>query len=237
MTRKLSHVQSTVVAIQQGLQLKDDLLPVFFQQHFISLTCSAERVLQMLNAVAGLLEVPMVSAEMQEIVMICDERLFARAADQVCQSISFFCTQFGGGQQAAKAALKSGVFCMSKDSMQAHAAELQASLGWTDPELAQQVNPNPRLLCSKPPTETETSELQMHSFTPVQAQHLCASEPRLAATNWSSESNLDKLCFLLHVLRVTPDDITARPTYTTLGRSLTKQIGPLSLVSMWSSGP
>lgn len=37
MTRKLSDVQSTVTAIQQGLLLKDEQLPAFFRRHFPSL--------------------------------------------------------------------------------------------------------------------------------------------------------------------------------------------------------
>ena len=225
MTRKLSDVQSTLTAIQQGLQLRDKQLPLFFRRHFYSLIFSAERVIQTLQVVADLLAVPMASSEVQETVMSCDERLFHKSAVHLHQTISFFFTEFGGGQQAAKAALKGGIFRLSKEAVKAHAAELQATLGWTDLELSQQLNQDPKLLCSKPTTIAKNiKELQLYNFTPVQAQHICASQPRLAGVNWTSPSSLDKLDFFVHVLRMTPDDIAARPTSLTY--SLVKRVGP-----------
>ena len=114
---------------------------------------------------------------------------------------------------------------MSEDGMKAHAAELRAVLGRTDSELAQRVNQRPRLLCSRPCTIAKNiKQLQVQNFTSDQAQHICASQPSLACLNWASPSSLDKLLFFLHVLHMTPDDITATPTSLTY--SLAKRVGP-----------
>ena len=109
MARKLSDVQGTVTAIQQGLQLKDEQLPVFFRRHFYGLLHSVERVTQTLQVVADLLAVPMASSEMQQTFMSCNEKLFRKSPVRLHQSIACFSMEFGGGQHAAKAALKGSI--------------------------------------------------------------------------------------------------------------------------------
>ena len=64
----------------------------------------------------------------------------------------------------------------------------------------------------------------MYNFTHTQARHICASQPSLAQMNWLSEKSCDKLHFLVHVLHMTPGEITAKPTSLTY--ALPNRIGP-----------
>lgn len=68
MTRNLSDVQSTLTALQQGLQLEDELVPVFVKRHFHSLVYTAEHVMQTFFVVAELLAMPVASPEVQQVL-------------------------------------------------------------------------------------------------------------------------------------------------------------------------
>ena len=167
----------------------------------------------------------MASLEVQKTVMSCNQRFFSRAPAQIHQSVSFFCKEFGGGQRVAKAALKGHVDGLSEETMKTHAADLKAAFGWSDLDLTKKLNQCPQILKSQTSTiDQHVKELQMLGFTHHQAQRICATHPRLAQLNWTSQVTHDKLQFVLHVLQMTPAEISARPVILTY--SLAKQIGP-----------
>ncbi|KAL3162610.1 hypothetical protein ABBQ38_008657 [Trebouxia sp. C0009 RCD-2024] len=227
MARRLDQVQSTVWAIQQALRLRDDQLPAFLKRHASCLIFKPERIGQTLQTVAELLAVPVKSEEVQEVVMVCDERLFTINPAMLSQLVSFFCEEFGGGQHAARTALKNGVYRVSADTMRARAVELKAMLGWTENELNQGVTANPMILTKKPFTVVSNiQKLQAHSFSSAQALHVRASRPSIAGYDWSSTANKEKLTYLRHVLQLSQAELSSRPEL--LGASLARIIGPRS---------
>ena len=182
--RKLTDIQSTVSTVQQGLQLEDEQLHAFFRRHFNSLLFAADHVDETLQVVADLLAVPMASLEIQEVVMTCSQRFFPRPPAQL--------HELGGGQQAVKPALRGGVFGLSEESVKSRAAELKAAFGWTDKELMRKLNYGPRIMLSKASTIAQNiRQLQSHGFTHAQAQCICATEPRLAGLDWTSQVTHD----------------------------------------------
>ena len=227
MARQLNQVQSTVWAIQTVLQLKEEQLPAFFKRHVYSLLGSQERAGQTLQAVAELLAVPVASKEMLEVVMVCDQRMFGRSAAEIRRNISFFCEEFGGGQRAAKAALKLKVFCISPDVMRARAAELKAMLGWTKDELNQRVNADPLILSRKPSTVgSNIRKLQAHNFSSAQVLNMYVSNPTMAGYDWGTTSNMEKLMYLTLILQLSKEELASKPLL--LRTSLQCKIGPRS---------
>ncbi|KAL3162594.1 hypothetical protein ABBQ38_008642 [Trebouxia sp. C0009 RCD-2024] len=227
MARPLDQVQSTLWAIQQALQLRDDQLPAFLKRHSYCLLYVPEHVSRTLHTVAELLAVPVTSQDMQGVVMLCDERLFMTKHDLLSKLVSFFCEEFGGGQHAAKAALKCGIYGVSAETMKTRAAELRAMLGWTKDELKQVVNAHPKILTKKPSTvASNMQKLQAHSFSSAQAVHVYASSPSIAGYDWSSSANREKLMYLRHVLQLSQAEISSRPVL--LSTSLAQKIGPRS---------
>ncbi|KAL3162619.1 hypothetical protein ABBQ38_008666 [Trebouxia sp. C0009 RCD-2024] len=227
MARPLDQVQSTVCAIQQALRLRDDQLPAFLRRHPYCLRYTPEHVGQTLQTAAELLAVPVTSVEMQKDVVRCDERLFNTTPAMLSQRISFFCDEFGGGQRAARAALKYGIYKVSIETMEVRAAQLRALLGWTKEELDQSVTANPVILTQKPSTvASNMQKLQAHSFSSTQVLNVFASAPNIAGYDWSSSANKEKLTYLRHVLQLSQAELTSRPWL--LGTSLAGKIGPRS---------
>ena len=227
MSRRLDDVQNTFWVIQQALQLSDKQLPVFFHRHFRSLHFSPGHVAQTLQTVAELLAVPVASKEMQDVVMVRHQQLFAKEPAELHHLVSFFCKEFKGGQQAAKAALKQDMFRISAESMRENADQLGAMLGWTEDELNKAVCVNPRVLTVKPSTlANNLQKLQAHSFTSVQAVNMCASYPVLAAHDWSSPLNVERLDYFRLVLQLSTAELSAKPRL--FSASLERKIGPRS---------
>ncbi|KAL3146997.1 hypothetical protein ABBQ38_014964 [Trebouxia sp. C0009 RCD-2024] len=227
MARPLNQVQSTLWAIQQVSELRDDQLPAFLKQHPYSLLYSPEHVSQNLHTIAELLAMPVTSDDMPEIVMGCGQQLFHLDSATLSQRISFFCEEFGGGQRTARIALKYGSYRVTADTMRAHAAVLKAMLGWTTEELNQRVTANPLILVRKPSTVVSNiQKLQAHSFSSTQALHVFASLPGIAGYDWSSSANKQRLTYLGHVLQLSQAELTSRPPL--LGTSLAGKIGPCS---------
>ena len=225
MGRKLSGVQSTVQAIQQGLLLMDDQLPNFFKRHFRSLQFSPGRAAHTLQVVAELLAVPMASEEMQEVIKISGQQLFHIDPAVIHQRTSFFCKEFQGGQHAAKTGLKQNVYQVSVGTMRERAAELEAMLGWTEDERNTCLNLSPMFLCRKPATVANNiQKLQIHSFTSAQAVKMYAAHPALAGYDWSSRLNVEKLEYLTLILQLTTAQIASKPDL--LWASLEQKLGP-----------
>ena len=126
MARKLHQIQSTVQAVQERLLLTDEQLPDFFRRHFYSLKYFSYCVTHTLQTVAELLAVPVASIEMQEVIMVCSQRLFELDPAVILPRVSFFCNEYKGGQHVVKAALKQAVYQVSEGTMRARAAELKA---------------------------------------------------------------------------------------------------------------
>ena len=227
MARQLSEVQNTVGAIQQALQLPDEQLPAFFKQHVHSLLYLPERVAQVLQAMAEVLEVPLTSQEMQDHVMVCSQQIFQSDPAVLLQRVAFFAKEFKGGQRAAKAALKLGVYRISAAVMKERAAELKALLGWTEDELNQKLSACPRILTQKPSTVANNiQKLQAHNFSPAQALDMCASYPSMVSYDWDSRRNVEKLTYLLRILQLSIEELVIKPRL--LIASLERKIGPRS---------
>ncbi|KAL3162615.1 hypothetical protein ABBQ38_008662 [Trebouxia sp. C0009 RCD-2024] len=227
MARPLDKVQSTVWALQEALRLRDDQLPAFLKRHPYSLLNMPEHVSQTLHAIAELLAVPVTSVEMQKFVMRCDERLFTKNPATLSQLVSFFCKEFGGGQRAARAALRYNIYQVSAETMKARAAELRALLGWTEDELNQGVTRHPMILTLRPSTvASNMQKLQAHSFSSIQAMNVFALCPVTTGYDWSSTANKEKLMYLRHVLQLSQAKLTSRPQL--LCASLARIIGPRS---------
>lgn len=235
MTRQLTQVQSTVWAIQETLQLKDEQLPAFLKRHFYSLQSSPERAAQTLQAVAELLAVPVTSKEMLEVLMVCDQRLFNCGAAEISCTVSFFCKEFGGGQRVAKTALKQRVTCLSVELMMARAAELKTLLGWSTNELNQRVNADPLMLARKPSTVANNiRKLQAHNFSYIQALDMYAANPGMAGYNWGAQSNIEKLMFLMLIFQSSREEIALKSSL--LRTSLKRKLGPRSEFIYLSKG-
>ncbi|KAL3162569.1 hypothetical protein ABBQ38_008622 [Trebouxia sp. C0009 RCD-2024] len=227
MARPLDQVQSTVWAIQQALRLRDDQMPAFLRRHASCLLYTPKRVGQTLHTVAELLAVPVTPDDVLEVVMVCDERLFAINPDMLFQLVSFFCEEFGGGQRAARAALKQCIYRVPEETMRARAADLRALLGWTEDELNQWVTAHPLILTLRPSTvASNIQKLQAHSFSSTQALHVFATRPSIAGYDWSSSANKEKLTYLRHVLQLSHVELTSSPPL--LSTSLALKIGPRS---------
>ncbi|KAL3162606.1 hypothetical protein ABBQ38_008653 [Trebouxia sp. C0009 RCD-2024] len=227
MARPLDQVQSTVWAIQQALRLRDDQMPAFLRRHASCLQYTPKRVGQTLQTIAELLAVPVTSDKVQKVVIVCNERLFTQDSAKLSQRISFFCEEFGGGQSAARAALKGYIHELSAETVKARAAELKAMLGWTKDELDQRVTANPVILTQKPSTvASNMQKLQAHSFSSAQALHVFSSLPGIVGYDWSSSANREKLMYLRHVLQLSQAELSSRPKL--LSTSLAIKIGPRS---------
>ncbi|KAL3162590.1 hypothetical protein ABBQ38_008639 [Trebouxia sp. C0009 RCD-2024] len=227
MARPLDQVQSTMWTIQQALRLRDNQLPAFLKRHACCLRYTPERVGQILHTVAEVLAVPVTSDDVQEVVLGCGQRLFEQDPANLNKLVSFFCEEFGGGQHAARAALKYGIYGVSAETMKTRAAELRAMLGWTKDELNQGVNAHPRILTYKPSTvASNMQKLQAHSFSSTQALTVFASFPSMAGYDWSSSANKEKLTYLRHVLQLSQAELASRPWL--LSTSLARKIGPRS---------
>ncbi|KAL3162593.1 hypothetical protein ABBQ38_008641 [Trebouxia sp. C0009 RCD-2024] len=227
MVRPLDQVQSTVWAVQQVLQLTDDQLPAFLKRHAGCLLFTPARVGQTLHTVAELLAVPVTSEDMHEVVMLCGQQLFKPDSAKLSQLVSFFCEEFGGGQHAARSALRSNIYQVSAETMKARAAELRALLGWTEDELNQGVTTNPMVLTLRPSTvASNMHKLQAHGFSSTQAMYVFASCPSTTGYDWSSNANREKLTYLRHVLQLSLAELTSRPVL--LSTSLARKIGPRS---------
>ena len=227
MARDLKEVQNTVWAIQQALELTDEQLPAFFERHFYSLLFSPEHVARILHTVAELLALPVASKKMQEVIMVCGQRLFKHDPAVVHHRVSFFCKEFKGGQHAAEAALRRNVYQMTTNTMKAHSAELKVMLGWTEDELHRSLNSVPQILGQKPSTVANNiQKFQKHNFTSTQALEIYASAPSLAGYDWSSPSNLEKLMYLSLVLQVSTTELVSM--YRLLVASLVSATGPRS---------
>ena len=227
MARPLSEVQRTVRAIQQALQLTDEQLPAFFKRHDQIIRISSERVAQTLQTVSELLAVPVASKEMQEVVMVCSRSLFNSEPAELGKRIAFFCEESNGGQHAAKAALKQGLYLMSAQLVRACAVEVKAMLGWTEDELNQVLRVYPRILAHEPATvASNMQKLQAHNFTSAQALNVYASQPSLAGRDWNSSTNVEKLMYLMLILQLSTAEIASKPVL--LSYSLDRRIGPRS---------
>ncbi|KAL3162643.1 hypothetical protein ABBQ38_008688 [Trebouxia sp. C0009 RCD-2024] len=227
MARPLTQVQSIVRAIQQGLQLTDEQLPKFCEQHTASLIYSPERVGQTLQAVADLLAVPAASEEMRQVVMVCERSLFNLDPAVLHRRVSFFCEEFTGGQGTAKVALKQYVYCISARVMRARAAELKEMLGWTQDELSRNVQTHPKILTRHPSTIlSNVLKLQTHGFTSAQALHIVASFPSVAGYDWNSPLNIEKLQYLQLFLQLSLEELASRPRL--LAASFHLKLGPRS---------
>ena len=141
------------------------------------------------------------------------------------QRVSFFCKEFAGGQHAAKTGLKKDMYQVSAETMRSHAAELKAMLGWPEDVLNQRLTTRPFILTLRPSTVANNIlQLQAHSFSPAQALHVVASYPVIAAYDWNSRANAEKLTYLQHVLQLSPAEMAFRPQL--LSASLEHKIGP-----------
>ena len=223
--RKLNEVQSTFQTIQTALELTNEQLPAFFKQHYFGLQYSSVRVSQTLQTIAELLAVPLAAEEMHEVMKATGHELFDQVPAVLHDRVSFFCKDFEGGQHAAKAALKQGVYRVSADLLRERAAELRTMLGWTEEECNRALSSNPRILTYQPSTvATNIQKLQAHNFTSVQALDIYASYPSLAGYDWNSPLNVDKLEYLTLILQLSRARIASRPQL--LGASLAHKTGP-----------
>ena len=227
MTRHLNEAQSTFQATQQAMKLRTEQLPALIMQHPVCLIYSSERVVETLQTVAELLAVSVASMELQVVVLGCGRDLFTSNPVMVRQRVSFFCEEFNGGQHAALAALKTSVYFTSAETMRARAAELKAMLGWTEHELNQNVNADPRILTRQPSTLVNNiQKLQAHNFSPAQAFYIFASCPGVASFDWSSVSMVEKLMFLMLYLQISAAELATKPHL--LRASVERKIGPRS---------
>ncbi|KAL3135117.1 hypothetical protein ABBQ32_008058 [Trebouxia sp. C0010 RCD-2024] len=227
MTRQLSQVKSIVWAMQELLQLTDEQLPALFSQHKYCLLRTPEYAGQTLNTLAELLQVPVASPEMLGVLMASDHNLFMMNPALIHERISFFCDEFGGGQDMAKRALKQGILCVPVELMESRAAELKLRFGWPEHELNKILHIQPRLLTHKPSTVANNiQKFQAHNFSLAQAMHIYASVPGIAGYDWDSAANREKLTYLKLILQLSSAELTS--FCVLLGTSLERRLGPRS---------
>ncbi|KAL3162626.1 hypothetical protein ABBQ38_15490 [Trebouxia sp. C0009 RCD-2024] len=227
MTRQLSQVQSTLWAMQELLQLTDEQLPALFSQQKYCLLRTPEYAAQTLNTLAELLQVPVASPQVLDVVKVSDYNLFMMDPVLIHQRISFFCKEFGGGQDMVKRALKQGIFCVSVELMRARAAELNGRFGWPDHELNKVLHIQPRFLTQKPSTVANNiQKFQAHNFSLAQAMHIYTSVPGIAGYDWDSAANTEKLTYLKLILQLSSAELTS--CCRMLGTSLERKVGPRS---------
>ncbi|KAL3162621.1 hypothetical protein ABBQ38_008668 [Trebouxia sp. C0009 RCD-2024] len=227
MARPLDQVQSTVWAVQHILQLTDNQLPTFLKRHAFGLRYTPERVGQTIHTVAELLEVPVTSQDMHEVIMCCGRHLFQHDPAKVSQRISFFCDEFGGGQPAAKRGVTQRMYQMPPETMRARADELREMLGWTEDELNHRVAACPSILSQKPSTKLKNiQKLQAYGFSSAQTWDVYASFPTVAGYDFDSAGNVEKLTYLRQMLQLSPAEIASKPRL--LATSFERTIGPRS---------
>lgn len=225
--RPLDQVQNTAQAIQQLLQLTDEQLLAFLMRHAYTLLHTPEHVSRTVHTVTELLDVPVTSVEMHEVLRACGFRLFSTEPALVGERVAFFCEEFLDGQRAARMALKQNIYSISAATMVARAAELQAMLGWTEDELKQKLHANAQVLTSKPSTVANNiQKLQAQGFSSAQALQIFALRPSLTSYDWSSAANVQKVQFLKHVLQLSTAELTSSPGL--LAISLASKIGARS---------
>lgn len=167
--------------------------------------------------------------------MGCTSRVFMLDPAVLRQRVSWFCDEFKGGQGAAKAALRDGIYSMPPGVMRLRAIELKTMLGWTETELHSRLRTCPKILTRKPSTiANNVLKLQAHGFTSVQALHISASIPHLAAYDWSSPLNVERLQYLMLFLQLSADALASRPIVFTF--SLQCRLGPRIEFSYRSRG-
>ena len=225
MIRELDAVQATVSALQHATQLTDAELPAFLYIHHRALLYSPERVLEIVQATATVLDLSPGSAKFREVLLTLGNRLFMIKPSYIVPRVTYFCEQYGVGGSTAQAALRQNLPSVSETTMQLRAADLQVTLGCDDLQLRKVLSAQPGLLTRQSFTmAVNMKDLQGLGFSAAQAFNMCTSSPSLMTRKWTSAICAEKVQFLTLLLGLTLDNVAARSVLLTL--SVAKRLGP-----------
>ena len=225
MTRELRAVQATFEALQQAAAFSDAHMCLLLHKHCVALTFRPERVLETLQAVSKMLDMPMTSDSFREMLLAASNRLFLMSPDTLHQRVAFFCQMYATGTHVARIAFTSGVFVTPEPVMQSRAAKLQEQLGWDIEQLKQKLSAYPNILNSEPSTlARNVQDMQGLGFSQNQVWAMCTQQPSFLGRKWTSDTCVEKLQFLTCLLGLTLDDIAARPHL--LACSVSRLLGP-----------
>ncbi len=225
MMREIRAVQSTFEAIQKPAAFSDKQICTLLHKHSVALACGSERVLSTLQVVSTVLGMPMTSDSFKEVITGAHDRLFLQSPATLHQRVTFFCQMYATGTHVTRTAFTSGVFTTSEALMQTRAARLQEQMGWDSEQLKQKLSAQPSLLAREPSTVAcNVHCMQGAGFSQTQVWAMCTQYPALLGTEWTSNTNVEKLQFLTCLLGLTLDDIAARPRL--LSSSVSRLLGP-----------
>ena len=225
LTREVRAVQRTFKALQKAAAFSDRQICTLLHKHSVALAYGPERVLSTLQVVSMMLSMPMTSDGFKEVVLAASDRLFTQSPINLHERVTFFCQMYGTGTHVTRTAFTSGVFTTSELVIQSRAAKLQEQLGWDSEQLKQKLSARPSILNKEPSTLARNAhEMQGVGFSQTQVWAMCAQQPSLLSSKWTSDSNAEKLQFLTCLLGLTLDDIAARPYL--LIHSVSGHLGP-----------
>ena len=225
MTRDLSAVQGTFETLQQAAAFSDAQMCTLLHKHSVALDSGPERVVGTLQAVSMMLGMPMRFNSFREVIIAASNRLFLQSPDTVYQRVAFFCQTYATGTHVARTAFTRGVFVTPEPVMQSRAANLQDQLGWDNEQLKQKLSSQPLILTIEPSTIARNVQaMQDAGFPQDRVWAMCTEQPVLLGRKWTSDTNVEKLQFLICLLGLTLDDIAARPHL--LSYSVSSLLGP-----------
>ena len=223
MTREIRAVQSTFEALQQAAAFSDEQMCTLLHKHSVALCYGS--VLSTFQVVSSVLDMPMGSDSLRQIIMAAHDRLFLHSPAMLHRRVIFFCQMYATGTHVARTAITTGAFVTSELVMQARAAKLQEQLGWDSKQLKQKLSAQPNILNYEPSMlALNVQEMQGAGFSQTQVWAMCTQHPALQCCKWTSDICIEKLQFLACLLGLTLDDIAARPHL--MNYSVNSLLGP-----------
>ena len=117
-------------------RFSDEQIPRLLHRHCAALRFGPQRILESLECIARLLEVPVASDKLRSVVLTSNIGLFNVSAVTLERRIMWFCDTFGVGSGVAERAIKAGLYTSPEEDMQAKAMKLQTMLHWSQAQLS-----------------------------------------------------------------------------------------------------
>ena len=210
----------------------------FVLRHPQALASSPDRVFELYNAVAEVLDVDPASTDASVFLNSGrSQRLFSHiTAAELENRMSFFRQCFAADHAKVRQALKFCVFLLEPHTMEEQAHFLKKILDLSNPELNKLLK-RPQLL------NYASDNLQAHlksfhglGFSQAHMKAMCLAQPDLLTLNMTSSINCEKWSFLTIVLKMSISELAARPHV--LCSSLANKLGPRHafIVQLLTSG-
>lgn len=194
-------------------------------RHPDALTYEPQRVYDICNAMAQVLELDVASEAMAEFTSsIRNQRVFSAPATDLVSRMSEFSQHFRSDQATKKRALRRGVYLVETSLLLQRAEALKHKLELTDLQLKKLLREPQMLLLKTETLQEHVDPFLMLGFSTCQLRTMVVAQPALLTINMATANMTEKWRFITQVMKLSV--VKAASSSGMLTQSLQTTLGP-----------